>query len=97
MLKLALKHNALLYRVPRYIATLSLLIKVMASALPCHIGHTNKLQNIQGFRQNKTYPVEQHCPSIDHIIPYMNKKAIALTEFVFGIIFNVQMVFKLGL
>lgn len=66
-----------------YITTLSLLIKVVASALPCHLG----------FRQNKTYPVEQHCPSIDHIIPYMNKKANALTKFVFGIICDVQMAF----
>lgn len=81
--------------VPRYIATLSLVIKVVGSALPCHICHTNKLQIIQRFRQNKTYPAEQHCPSIDHIIPALdiNKKANSLTKRVFAIICDFQITF----
>lgn len=95
MLRFALQHNVLLYRVLRYIATLSLYIKVVGSAWPCHICHTNKWQNIQRFRQNKTYPVEQHCPSIDHIIPApdINKKANALTKLVFAITCDFQMTF----
>lgn len=83
------------YCVPRYIATLSLVIKLVESALPCHICHTNKLQNIQRFRQNKTYLVEQQFPSNDHITPApdINKKANALTKLVFAIICDFQMTF----
>lgn len=87
MLRLALKHNVIYYCVPRYIAAFRLLMEVVASALPSHICHTNKSQTIQRLRQNKTYPVEQHCPSIDHIVPEqdINKKANALARFVFAI------------
>lgn len=37
--------------------------------------------------KNKNYLVEQHCPSIDHIIPAqdINTKANALTKFVYAI------------
>lgn len=68
----------------------------MGSAWPCHICHSNKWQNIQRFRQNKTYPVEQHCPPIDHIIPApdINKKANALTKLVFAITCDFQMTFQ---